>query len=149
MTWIIITPEAITDMRLTTILEEARNAASAKGQSDPVPAAIARVVAEVRSVIGFKGPAMVDARAGTIPENLTDLVSEAVIRRLRQVVGYSFSDDEKEAERTYQSRLASLRDGSWPVDRPDQPASPPAQSAGGAASSSHARSATSRALNGI
>jgi hypothetical protein len=123
MQWTLVTVGDLNDSRAAPIVEAARTSVLASGQSDPVPNLIAKVVEELRGVIGFSGKYQLDGTSdSTLPPNLKDLAVLRVGRMAKSRIAMPWDETDKEDERTYQSRLGSIRDGKWPIDRPDTPA---------------------------
>ena len=122
-TWITITTANLQDSRAATMIAAVQTTALASGQSDPVPNIIASVCGEVRGAIGFSGKYQVSATASTVPPNLKDMTVQKIIRmairRLNQ--GALLTEDDRQEERVYESRLNLIREGRYPVDLPDDP----------------------------
>ncbi len=120
--WQTLTIADLQAARHAELVDAVQRKAKAIGQADPIPVAIAKVVAEVRGVIAFSGRYSVDATTTTIAPNLADLCVQKISRSLMPRIGRALTEDEKAEEKVYQKRLEDLRDGSWPVDEPTTPA---------------------------
>jgi hypothetical protein len=123
MQWITLTNTDLTDARATQILTAAQTNATAAGQSDPLPIAIARVTEELRGVIGFSGKYQVSATANTLPPNLKDMAVQKVIRMVLRRLNQPalLTEDDRQDERTYEARLNLIRAGNYQIDLPDDP----------------------------
>jgi len=126
-TWITLTAADLTDARAASLVEAVRLKVRDPGQRDPLAGLIDSVISELRGCIGFKSHAKLSATAGTIPPNLSLLAKEKICRVMKGRIAMALTDAEKEDERSYQSRLAALRDGEWPVDLPTDPMDSTAQ----------------------
>lgn len=150
MPWIILTIADLNDVRAGKMIEAARTKALADGQADPLPGAIAKVVAELRAAVAF-GNAALDQDTAKIPESFRDMAAQKVFRLLKARLMMALTEDEKEEERTWQKRLEQLCAGRWPVDATSAPTTAPAVQGGAAVelASSTPRKATRTSLSGL
>jgi hypothetical protein len=125
--WITITNTDIMSGRYSRWITSVQTKAAAAGEPDPTPTMIADTVAEIRGMIGFRSPQLIDANTASIAPNLKELAIEKICRRCKLWLNVALSPSEESDERTYQKRLEDLRDGKWPVDLPDSPVAPTAQ----------------------
>jgi hypothetical protein len=110
-----------------------REEALGDNQVDPMAAIIAKVVAEVRSCIGFCSSTVLDADTAKTPPNLKDMVVQKIVRTMKGRLLQPLSDDETKEEAVYQQRLRLLTECAWPVDKTDTPiATTTTQPSGGA-----------------
>lgn len=102
------------------------SAATARALPDPSAAAIAAVTQELRAAIGFSGKYSVDQDVTALPSGLIDLAIGRIVRRMAKSVQLALTDDERNDERTYETRLDKIRQGLWPVEAADNPLPVPA-----------------------
>ena len=121
-TWRTITIADLQHARHAELVDAVQKRAKAVGQEDPIAAAIAKVVGEVRGVINFSGRYTVDEDGDTMAPNLIDLCVQKIARVLMPRIGRALTTDETAEEKIYQKRLEDLRDATWPVDASDTPA---------------------------
>jgi hypothetical protein len=130
--WITITDTDLMADRYSAWVTSVQAKAAAAGQSDPTPTMIANVTAEIRGMIGFRSPQLLDATTTTVPPNLKSLAVDKIGRMLKLWLNVTLTEGELADERIYQKRLEDLRDGKWPVDVPINAAPPTAQAGTGA-----------------
>ena len=125
--WITITNVDLMSGRYSAYVTAVQTKATNAGQADPTPTMIADTVNELRGMIGFRSPQLIDANPATIAPNLKELAIEKICRRLKLWLNLPLAAGELEDEKIYQKRLENLRDGTWPVDIPLTPVAPTAQ----------------------
>ena len=124
--WTTLTADDLNASSVAGKVAQIRTIATRKALPDPVPAAIALIVAELRGAIGFSGRYILDADATTLPASLHDLAIKKIVRDVSKAVSFPLTADEIADERTYESRLDKIRTGQWPVEKPDNPVATPA-----------------------
>lgn len=115
-------PIVLADLETSSVsgkVAQIRLIAAARSIGDPAPAAIANITQELRAVIGFSGRYQLDATVAALPAGLVDLAVKKIVRDMSRTVNLPLTADEQGDERTYESRLDKIRQGNWPIDRPD------------------------------
>lgn len=98
-----------------------RDEAAAQGLADPWAAVAAQVTAELRALIGASNRYPLDGDTTALPASLLPLALKKAVREMKKALGTALSVDEQAEEKIYESRLALLRTGDWPVEAPDNP----------------------------
>jgi hypothetical protein len=76
-------------------------------------------------MIGFSGKYIADQDTTALPGSLRDLAIKKIIRAMTVAVNLALTADEKDDERTYESRLDKIRQGQWPIELADNPVAVP------------------------
>jgi hypothetical protein len=130
--WITITNTDLMSGRYSRWVTSVQTKAAAASEADPTPTMIMDTVNELRGMIGFRSPQMIDSNPTTIAPNLKELAIERICRRCKMWLNVPLDLGEQADEKVYQKRLEDLRDGKWPVDLPLSPIAPTAQAGTGA-----------------
>jgi len=117
--WIPITIDDLNDAKVSALVDAARSAALAEGQTDPAPRVIARVVSRIRAEIKGCATNKLDSDPTTIPEDLSDLAARMIVRRLQGRLNISLSDDEKTEQKDDLRYLERIAACSVPIAAPD------------------------------
>lgn len=119
--WSAISLALLNNSSLLGIVDAMREEAQGRGLVDPWPVASAQTVDELRGCIGFSGKFALDSDATKIPRGLLQLALKKIVREMSRSLGRALSDDDVRDEKTYEARLADLRDGCWPIEPADDP----------------------------
>jgi hypothetical protein len=124
--WIAVALVDLQNAQAGALVTAFQTTALASGQTDPTTQVIADTSDEILGSIGFSGRYTMDASQGTltpnlIPPNLKNFCVKKAIRTLRGRLNMGLMPDQIQDERTYQSTLAQLRKGEFPVDATNNP----------------------------
>ena len=75
--------------------------------------------------MGFSGRYTIDVDSAKIPSGMKPLALRKIVREMSRTIGRELTEDDRTDEKTYESRLDAIREGRWPVEPPDNPASDP------------------------
>lgn len=123
--WITVTLADLNDARVAELIDALRKEELGAGQTDPMPRRIQTVIDEVRRFTAKCASTPLDIDTTKIPPSTKDNAVEEIVRRLKKRLLISLTDDEVRDDKKYQAMLEDLRDGKWPVDATDTPATTP------------------------
>lgn len=119
MPWIIPTIDDVEAGKMSRLIDQAREVADKRQLPDPVDAVLSEAVDQLRDMIGFRTPALLDARPGSVPASLRRELLDHVYFVLSGIIDREPTERESDTESRYQKRLEQLRDGDWPIDAPE------------------------------
>ena len=118
--WIPVTATALGEASIRGLVQKYADEAANLNLPDP-STLVQQSVDEVRACIGFSGKYQVDADTTAIPRGLQPLVVRKIVREMARSLGVTLSNDDKDDAKAYDLRMDKIRQGQWPVEKPDNP----------------------------
>lgn len=123
--WSTITEADLKDAKVAALVDAFKSAALGVGQTNPIPAVIANVVARIRAEIKGCSNNALDADANKIPADLKSLACRMIVRECQSRLRLALKEDEKEEWRQDVRYLERIAACDVPVAAPDSPETDP------------------------
>lgn len=121
MSWQTISVADLKDRKVAALVEALQESALGTGQTDPVPAIISSVIAEIRANIASCATNVLDADATKIPGDLVDLACRMVLRVAKGRLEIELTQDERDDRRDDARRLERIAACDLKIEATDNP----------------------------
>lgn len=131
MSWTPILPADLEDAKVAALVTALRSAALGENQTDPAERIIAGVVVRIRTEVAGCPQNRLDADESKIPGSLKDLALRMVVRQMMSRLKKALSEDERTEQANDLKYLERISKCGVPIETPDNPITPPVESASG------------------